>query len=220
MIDKLHYISQHAVDGSQLTAIQQALTAGCKWIQLRVKNQPPKVILDYALAAKTLCNQFGAKLIIDDYPDIALQCGAHGVHLGLQDMPVAEARRMLGKNMIIGGTANTFAHIQQRAAEEVDYIGCGPYRFTSTKENLSPILGLSGYLKLVAQMDAANIRIPVIAIGGILPEDVLPIMQTGICGVALSGAITFADHRDQVVKQIYQQLNDPSFSRLYKALNQ
>jgi thiamine-phosphate pyrophosphorylase len=206
MIDKLHYISQQAQDGSPLTAIRQALAAGCKWIQLRVKNQPKQAILDYAIAAKTLCNQYGAILIIDDHPDIALQCGAHGVHLGLQDMPVAEARRMLGDNMIIGGTANTFAHIQQRAAAGVNYIGCGPYRFTTTKEKLSPILGLSGYQMLVAQMDAANIRIPVIAIGGILPEDVLPIMQAGIYGVALSGAITFADHREQVVQQIYQQL--------------
>ena len=214
MIDKLHYISQQADDGSQLTAIQQALAAGCKWIQLRVKNQPPKVILDYAIAAKTMCNQYGAKLIIDDHPDIALQCGAHGVHLGLQDMPVAEARRIVGDNMMIGGTANTFAHIQQRADEGVDYIGCGPFRFTTTKENLSPIVGLSGYKMLVDQMDAAKIRIPVIAIGGILPADVLHIKQAGIYGVALSGAITFADHREQVVKQIYQHLNDPSLQQV------
>ncbi|MBG6235277.1 thiamine-phosphate pyrophosphorylase [Pedobacter sp. CAN_A7] len=214
MIDKLHYISQQGEDGSQLTAIRQALAAGCKWIQLRVKNQPREVILDHAIAASELCKPYGAKLIIDDHPDIALQCGAHGVHLGLQDMSVAEARRMLGDNMIIGGTANTFAHIQQRAAAGVDYIGCGPYRFTTTKEKLSPILGLSGYQTLVDLMDAANIRIPVIAIGGILTEDVLPIRQAGIYGVALSGAITFADHREDVVKQIYQHLNDPSLQQV------
>jgi thiamine-phosphate pyrophosphorylase len=210
MIDKLHYISQQADDGSQLTAIQQALSAGCKWIQLRVKNQPKEVILDYAIIASKLCKQYGAKLIVDDHPDIALQSGAHGVHLGLQDMPVAEARRMVGDNMIIGGTANTFANILQRAYEGVDYIGCGPFRFTTTKEKLSPILGLSGYQKLIAQMEAAHIRIPVIAIGGILPEDVPVISKAGIYGVALSGAITFADHREQVVKQIYQHLNDPT----------
>jgi len=209
MIDNLHYISQQAADGSHLTAIQQALAAGCKWIQLRIKNQPKEFILEQAITANKMCLSYGAKLIVDDHPDIALKSGAHGVHLGLQDMPIAEARGIVGDKMIIGGTANTFAHILQRVYEGVDYIGCGPYRFTSTKENLSPILGLRGFEKLVAEMEAAHIRIPVIAIGGILPEDVHPIRQLGIYGVALSGAITFSDHREQVVSEIYQQLNNP-----------
>ena len=214
MIDKLHYISQQAADGSHLTTIQQALAAGCKWIQLRIKNQPKEVILEQAIAANKMCLAYGAKLIVDDHPEIALKSGAYGVHLGLQDMHIAEARRLVGDKMIIGGTANTFAHILQRAAEGVDYIGCGPYRFTTTKENLSPIVGLIGFEKLVAQMNAAHIRIPVIAIGGILPEDVRPISQLGIYGVALSGAITFADHREQVVEQIYQHLNNPSLHQV------
>jgi thiamine-phosphate pyrophosphorylase len=210
MIDKLHYISQQAEDGSHLTAIQQALEAGCKWIQLRIKNQPADVILEYAIAANKLCNQYDAKLIVDDHPEIALAAGAYGVHLGLQDMPIADARRIIGDKMIIGGTANTFQHIQQRVDEGVNYIGCGPYRFTTTKEKLSPIVGLSGYEKLAEQLMAANIKIPVIAIGGILYEDVAAIMQTGLYGVAISGAITFADNREQIVKQIYQQVNTPA----------
>lgn len=214
MIDKLHYISQQSGNGSHLAAIQQALAAGCKWIQLRVKDQPDGVILEYAMAAIKLCNQYGAKLIIDDHPEIALAAGAHGVHLGLQDMPVAQARRIVGDKMIIGGTVNTFAHIQQRADEGVDYIGCGPYRFTTTKKKLSPIVGLSGYETFIEQMDAANICIPVIAIGGILPDDVAAIRQTGIHGVAISGAITFADNREQIVKQIYQHLNSPSLKQV------
>jgi thiamine-phosphate pyrophosphorylase len=214
MIDRLHYISQQPENGSHLTAIQQALEAGCKLIQLRVKNQPNDVILEYAIAANQLCNLHGAKLIVDDHLEIALAAGAYGVHLGLQDMPVAEARRIVGDKMIIGGTANTFAHIQQRADEGVDYIGCGPYRFTTTKQNLSPIVGLRGYETLVEQMEAANIRIPVIAIGGILPDDVAEIRQTGIYGVAVSGAITYAANRQQTVKQIYQHLNTPSLKQV------
>jgi thiamine-phosphate pyrophosphorylase len=210
MIDKLHYISQQPEQGTHLTAIEQALKAGCKWIQLRVKNQPGEVILEYAKATRRLCSLHGAKLIIDDHPDIALAAGAHGVHLGLQDMPVRQARRIVGDKMIIGGTANTFQHIMQRVDEGVDYIGCGPFRFTATKEKLSPIIGLSGYERLAEQMDAANIQIPVIAIGGILPGDIAAIRQTGIYGVAISGAITFADNRSEIVKQIYHLLNTPS----------
>ncbi|EHQ30969.1 thiamine phosphate synthase [Mucilaginibacter paludis] len=214
MIDQLHYISQQPENGSHLTAIQQALEAGCRWIQLRVKNQPQDVILKYAFIAKRMCNLHGAKLIVDDHPEIALAVGAHGVHLGLQDMPVSQARRMVGDQMIIGGTANTFQHIRQRADEGVDYIGCGPYRFTTTKQKLSPIVGLSGYEILAGQMDAAGIHIPVIAIGGILPEDVPLIRQTGLYGVAISGAITFSGNREQTVAQIYRQLKTPCLKRV------
>lgn len=214
MIDKLHYISQQPKNGSHLTAIKQALEAGCKWVQLRVKNQPADVILEYAIEANRLCNQYGAKLIVNDHPQIALKAGAYGVHLGLQDMPVSQARDIVGEKIIIGGTANTFQHIKQRVAEGADYIGLGPYRFTATKQNLSPILGLQGYHIIMQQMQDADIRIPVIAIGGILAEDVATIMQAGLYGVAISGAITFADNQQQAVRQIYQQLNTPLLNQV------
>jgi thiamine-phosphate pyrophosphorylase len=214
MIDKLHYISQQPQNGSHLTAIKQALEAGCKWVQLRVKNQPADVILEYAIEANRLCNQYGAKLIVNDHPQIALKAGAYGVHLGLQDMPVSLARDIVGEKIIIGGTANTFQHIKQRVAEGADYIGLGPYRFTATKQNLSPILGLQGYNIIMQQMQDADIRIPVIAIGGILAEDVATIMQAGLYGVAISGAITFANNQQQAVKQIYEQLNTPLLNQV------
>jgi len=214
MIDKLHYISQQPQNGSHLKAIKQALEAGCKWVQLRVKNQPADVILEYAIEANRLCNQYGAKLIVNDYPEIALKAGAYGAHLGLQDMPVSQARDIVGEKIIIGSTANTFQHIKQRVAEGADYIGLGPYRFTATKQNLSPILGLQGYNIIMQQMQDADIRIPVIAIGGILAEDVTTIMQAGLYGVAISGAITFADNQQQAVRQIYQQLNTPLLNQV------
>jgi thiamine-phosphate pyrophosphorylase len=214
MIDKLHYISQQPENGSHLTAISQALKAGCKWIQLRVKHQPADVILEYAIEANKLCNQHGAKLIVNDHPEIALKAGAYGVHLGLQDMSVAQARRIVGQKMIIGGTGNTFQHVQQRVAEGVDYIGCGPYRFTTTKEKLSPILGLEGFKSIVKQMRAANITVPVIGIGGILPEDITLLMDAGLYGVALSGAITKAADPKAVVNYIYQRLNAPTINEL------
>jgi thiamine-phosphate pyrophosphorylase len=210
MIDKLHYISQQPENGSHLTAISNALEAGCKWVQLRVKNQPVDVIMEYAIEANRLCIQHGAKLIVNDHPEIALKVGAYGVHLGLQDMSVAEARQIVGEKMIIGGTANTFQHIEQRVAEGVDYIGCGPYRFTTTKEKLSPILGLEGLKAIVQQMRAANITVPIIGIGGVLPEDITSLMNVGLYGVAISGAITNAAEPKAIVQYSYQRLNDPS----------
>lgn len=207
IIDKLHYISQQPEDGTHLTAIKAALDAGCKWVQLRIKDQSHNAILDYAIKVSELCFEYKAKLIVNDHPEIALKAEAYGLHLGLQDMPVAQAREIIGPQMIIGGTANTFKHIQQRVAEGVDYIGLGPFRFTQTKEKLSPVLGLSGYEDIMRKVQAAGINTPIIAIGGILPEDIEPIMQTGVYGVAVSGAITYAADAPQTVKSIYQSLN-------------
>jgi thiamine-phosphate pyrophosphorylase len=209
MIDKLHYISQEPENGSHLTAITQALEAGCKWVQLRVKNRPSDEILEYAIEANRLCSRHGAKLIINDHPEIALKAGAYGVHLGLQDMPISLAREIVGEEMVIGGTANTIEHIEQRIAEGADYIGLGPYRFTTTKEKLSPILGWEG---INAIMRKITRPIPIIAIGGILPDDITLIKETGVHGVAVSGAITYAANRAEMVQRIYKRLNAPSLN--------
>ena len=207
-IDSLHYISQHAMDGSHLTAIQQALDSGCKWIQLRIKDEAPGDILEYAITARHLCEVHGARLIINDYPEIALKSGAQGLHLGLDDMPIGLAREIVGTDMIIGGTANTLQQVEQRIADGADYIGLGPFRYTTTKKKLSPVLGLEGYQRILNQMKTAGLSIPVIAIGGITQDDVGELMKTGIHGVAISGAITFANDPRQVVTSIYQQTQD------------
>lgn len=206
MIERLHYISQQK-NGSHITAIQHALKAGCKWVQLRIKNETEDFILEQAIAANELCKKFSANLILNDYPALAFKAGAYGVHLGLQDMSVKEARELTEGKLIIGGTANTFEHIAQRANEGADYVGLGPFRFTTTKQNLSPVLGLVGFATLMQQMQQAGLTIPVIAIGGILPTDVESIMQTGVNGVAVSGAITHAENPAEAVNYIYTQLN-------------
>jgi len=207
MISKLHYISQPAADGSHITAIQNALDAGCKWIQLRVKDAQEADVLAYATEAIALCRPYGAKLIVNDYPELALKAGADGVHLGLEDMPVSKAREIVGNNFIIGGTANTISHVLARIAEGVDYIGLGPFRFTSTKKKLSPVLGLDGYTAIMNEIQNLGFKTPVIAIGGIETDDIPHIMGTGIYGVAISGAITHADDRTSVVNNIHAFLD-------------
>jgi thiamine-phosphate pyrophosphorylase len=199
MIDKLHYISQNPSEGTHLDAIKEVLDAGGKWIQLRIKDQPEDDILKFAVKANALCVDYGARLIVNDHPHIAVQAGAYGVHLGLLDMPIREARAIVGDRMIIGGTANTFEHIVQRAADGADYIGLGPYRFTNTKQNLSPVLGLKAYEMILKQVAQAGIRIPIVAIGGIEQADVPLLMKTGVYGVAVSAALT---NRTDLAKQI------------------
>jgi thiamine-phosphate pyrophosphorylase len=101
--------------------------------------------------------------------------------------------------MVVGGTANTFEHIQQRVQEGVDYIGLGPFRFTSTKEKLSPVLGLEGFQRIMEQVRTAGIQLPIVAIGGILADDVPGLRDAGIHGVAVSGAIiTALDQKEEV----------------------
>lgn len=206
MIDKLHYISQETENISHLDAINKTLIAGAKWIQLRVKNKPENVILELAIKANALCKAYGARLIVNDHPLIALKAGAYGLHLGLTDMPIAEARSIVGGQMIIGGTANTFEHVKQRVAEGADYIGLGPYRFTNTKQNLSPIIGLEGYEAIMEQVSIAGITTPIIAIGGVELNDISLIMTTGVHGVALSGALTNANDPAAELAQMYSAL--------------
>lgn len=192
-IDKLHYISQALPGRTHLTTIGKVLEAGVKWIQLRVKDLPEAEILELALAARMLCDAFGARLIVNDHPHIALLAKADGVHLGLTDLPVPEARKILGRESIIGGTANTFEDVLLRVKEGADYIGLGPFRFTMTKKNLSPVIGPEGYRLLMERAADAGIVVPVLAIGGITAADVPGLLRTGVYGVAISGALTFAE---------------------------
>lgn len=205
-IDKLHYISQAPEQGSHLTAIEKVLQSGGKWIQLRVKDTDAATVLKLAEAANELCERYRAKLIVNDFPEIALQSAAYGVHLGLDDMPVKEARAILGSGKCIGGTANTFADILKRAEEGVDYIGLGPFRFTQTKKNLSPVLGLEGYTHLLQQVREAGITIPVIAIGGITLQDIAVLKQTGVYGIAVSGLLTAARDLTGQVETLYSEI--------------
>lgn len=202
MIYPLQYISQAPRTGTHLDAIEQVLQAGGKWIQLRIKNQAEAEILPFAKAAQALCEKYGAKLIVNDFPHLAKAVNSYGVHLGLQDMPISEARKIIGKHQIIGGTANTFEHILQRVAEGAEYIGLGPFRFTRTKENLSPVVGLAGYHKLMEKVRKAGINTPIIAIGGIEAADIPAILETGIYGIAISAALTNQTQTAAVIEEI------------------
>ena len=202
MLERLYFISQQTATKTHLTAIEEALQAGCRLVQLRIKDQPEAAVLEQAKAAKTLCDRYNARLIINDFPHVAKTVDAWGIHVGLQDLPVAEVRAIVGDQMIIGGTANTFEHIQQRVNEGVNYIGLGPFRFTTTKEKLSPVLGLEGYQRIMDQMNNAGMQMPIVAIGGILPEDIAGLKDAGVYGVAVSGAITNAVDQEAAVKKI------------------
>ena len=185
----LQFISHHNERYDYLDSIRLALQGGCRWVQLRVKKATDAEVLPLAIEAQRMCREAGAVFIIDDRVELVQRLGADGVHLGKEDMLIAEARRVLGPDYIIGGTANTIADVQMHAEAGADYIGCGPFRFTTTKERLSPVLGLDGYRHIMEQMRQLGLSLPVVAIGGITDADIPDVLSTGVSGIALSGAV-------------------------------
>jgi thiamine-phosphate pyrophosphorylase len=206
MYNKLQYISQGDTIHKQLYNIQQVLDNGCDWIQLRFKKASALELFSLAEAVKFLCEEYLATFIINDNVYLAQQLAADGVHLGLQDMPVAQARAILGNTKIIGGTANTLEDVLKRIKEDCDYIGLGPLRHTKTKQKLSPVLGLEGYVSITEKMKKINNQIPIYAIGGITLEDVENLNDNGIYGVALSGLLTKSENQEKTISALHQKL--------------
>ena len=181
------------ISDGDLSVAAQFLDAGGRWIQLRMKDASAEVIVCRGKEMLALCRKRRAVLVVNDAPQLAVAIGADGVHLGQADMPPIEARRIIGDGAVIGSTANTFEQIAARNDGETDYVGLGPFRFTTTKKNLSPVLGTEGYRTILGRMRTENIPLPVVAIGGIELPDIPQIMRTGVDGIALSGAIARAD---------------------------
>ena len=153
----LQFITHYTDKYTYYDSARMALQGGCRWIQLRMKDAPIDAIRTEALRIQKLCREYHSLFIIDDHVELVKELKADGVHLGKNDMPIAEARQLLGEGFIIGGTANTFDDVKAHYEHGADYIGCGPFRFTTTKKNLSPILGLEGYRNIVQRMKAEGI---------------------------------------------------------------
>ena len=185
------------VEGARL-----AIEGGCKWVQLRMKDATDDEVRNAAAAIQPLCKEHEAVFVLDDRVELAKELHADGVHLGKNDMPVDEARRILGEEYIIGGTANTFEDIERLARQGADYIGCGPFRFTTTKKNLAPVLGIDCYREIIEKMSKAGIDLPVVAIGGITADDIDAILATGVRGIAVSGTVLNADDPVAMMKKL------------------
>ena len=205
---KLQFITHFTDTFSYYDSARLALEGGCRWIQLRMKDATDEEVEQEAIRVQALCKEYGATFLLDDRVQLVKKLKADGVHLGKNDMPIAEARRILGKDFIIGGTANTFEDVKAHYEAGADYIGCGPFRFTTTKKNLSPILGLEGYANIVRQMKESHINLPIVAIGGITLKDIPDIMKTGVTGIALSGTILRAEDPVEETRKINALLEE------------
>ena len=205
---KLQFITHYTDRYSYVDSAHIALEGGCRWIQLRMKDTEESMVEETALVMQQLCRAYNATFIIDDNVLLAQKIKADGVHLGKNDMPIAEARKILGNEFIIGGTVNSFddaLHHLQGATP--NYFGCGPFRFTSTKKNLASILGYEGYKLIIKQMHDNNIHIPLVAIGGICKNDIPQLLQNGVSGIALSGSILNAPDPIKEMSEIVNIIN-------------
>ena len=167
-----------------LSIIREAVEAGATMIQLRGKNCETRELLDLAIRISDVSKAQKAPLFINDRVDVALACGADGVHLGQQDMPLVHARKLLGRDRSIGISVNTVAEAQTAERDGADYIGVGPVYFTSSKDKIPAILGLEG-LRAIRE----KVRIPILAIGGITSRNARAVISAGADGIAVISAI-------------------------------
>ena len=200
----IQFITHETETIGYVEGARMALEGGCRWIQLRMKDASDDEVREAAAEIQPMCKAHDAIFLLDDRVELAKELKADGVHLGKNDMPVDEARRVLGEEFIIGGTANTFDDIERLARQGADYIGCGPFRFTTTKKNLAPVIGIEGYRDIIEKMEAAGIDLPVVAIGGITADDIDDILATGVRGIAVSGTVLRAENPVAMMKQIIQ----------------
>ncbi|MEE0937204.1 MAG: thiamine phosphate synthase [Bacteroidales bacterium] len=208
---RLQFITHYSKDYSYIDSVHIALEGGCRWVQLRMKDSDEILFEKTAIVVQQMCKEYGANFIIDDNVALVKKIDADGVHLGKNDMPITEARKLLGEEFVIGSTVNSFEDILciLRSGITPDYFGCGPFRYTSTKKNLASILGYEGYLDINQKMFDNNIQIPLIAIGGIRKKDIPQLLKSGVSGIALSSSILNASNpineMQEIVNMIYNK---------------
>lgn len=189
--------------------IIEAMSGGCRWVQIRMKDASDEDIKNVFHSVLEKAKETDTTIIINDRVELAKELGSEGiagVHLGKEDMSPALAREVLGPDAIIGVTAHNFSEVESVRHLDVDYIGVGPYAATDTKKNLAPVLGLEGVAEIMAQVKAAGIELPCVAVGGVKAVDVKPLLAVGVNGIAVSGAIANANDIQSAVKEFLAEL--------------
>ncbi len=202
-VPRLHVLTPETQRVDDLRAVDAALAAGAPAIQVRVKERTDRDHLEVAAAITRRCHDAGARCIVNDRPDIALACGADGVHLGAEDLPVEVVRELVGERLLVGGTARDPDTARRLAAAGADYLGVGPIHPTSTKEGLPDPLGLDRLTAISSAVD-----VPVIAISGITAERIPDVLRAGAAGVAVMSAVMGADDPGMATRQLLDHLEE------------
>ncbi|AEH45868.1 thiamine-phosphate pyrophosphorylase [Thermodesulfatator indicus DSM 15286] len=187
----------------EIESVKAALEGGATAIQLRLKNVSTREILEVAKKLRELTRDYGALFFVNDHLDVALAVNADGVQLGPDDLPVSLAKK-IAPHLIVGASVYSLEEALKAEQEGADYLGAGAVFPTETKSE-AQVLGLDGLKKIVA-----SVKIPVVAIGGINHENVLEVLKTGVCGIALVSAIMGATDITMATKKMKDLLNEHS----------
>jgi len=202
MIGRLHVLTDARAGRDALHTATLALEAGAPVVQLRVKGVSDRSLYELGMRLVAACTARGATCLVNDRVDIALAVGAHGTHLGSDDLPVSAARRIAGPDHIIGGTAREALRAKELVAEGATYLGVGPAYATSTKDGLPPPLGPSGI-----EAVASAVPVPVIAIGGITAGQVAELRAAGAYGIAVVTEISDAPDPAEATRRLLRELS-------------
>ena len=200
----LYAVTDRAWTGRQslYEQVEAALKGGVTCIQLREKNLPEAEFVKEAVQIKELCHRYGVPLIINDNLQVALESGADGVHVGIEDCPVSEIRTKAGADFIIGATAKTIEQAKNAEAAGANYLGVGAVFPSPTKTNAIRITNTQ------LQEICASVSIPAVAIGGITAENVAELADGGMQGVAVVSAIFGAEDIERATKDLKVQVVD------------
>lgn len=198
----LYAVTDRSWTGSKTLCeqIECALQGGVTIVQLREKNMPEADFINEAIQVRKLCNRYGVPLIINDNLTVALESGADGVHVGVEDQPVAEIRHKAGKDFIIGATAKTVAQAQKAEKDSADYLGVGAIFPSSTKTNAIRIT------REQLCSVCSSVSIPAVAIGGIDQYNIQQLTGTPIAGVALVSAIFSSNEIEAACKDLLRSV--------------
>lgn len=215
-LPRIQYITHPDEDFENLAWIHRLHENGINWIQLRIKEEtfsakhPTEHFqLHFHTIAdrlRMITSSLGMLLTINDNPEVTTFSNADGIHVGQEDEHPSDIRKRLGIEKIIGATANSWEELQRYEPLTLDYIGVGPFQSTSTKITSKKTLGIEGYQKLVITLLENQWNTPIFAIGGVEPENVSQLLETGVYGIAICGAVFHQQHNPTNIQAFVNEI--------------
>lgn len=202
-IEKLQYITHDFPHLSHVAQVQMACEAGAKWIQYRCLSKTDEELLTEINLIAEICDDWGTTLVVTDHIHLNGKADIQGFHIEDMEADFTILRKLVGDDITLGGSANTLENIIRLANEGADYAGFGPFAHTETKPNDLQVLGVEGYSVILKKLKALSVEIPILAVGGVKIADVESLMQIGIHGIAVSGAINLADDFIEAYQDFY-----------------
>ena len=205
-IEKLQYITHDLPHLSHTEQAQYACEAGAKWVQYRCLTKSDDELLKDIQAIAEICDDWGATLIVTDHIHLNGRADIQGFHIEDMNADFLSIRKQVGDDITLGGSSNTIENLKRLSREGADYAGFGPYAHTITKPNDYPHITATQYKHAVEDLNAAQIDLPVLAVGGVTISDVDSLLDAGIFGIAVSSAIYQSQDFIEAYQQFYNKL--------------